>query len=320
MAIALAGDLPHTIAMSALSGPMAGKVCMVTGANRGIGLATALGLAKKGATVVLVCRSVERGRAAADTIIAESGNPSVQFMQADLSSQQSIRDFVEEFKRRYDRLHVLINNAGLAKRERALTAEGEELTLAVNHLAPFLLTHLLLDVLKANAPSRIVNVASFVHKWGKIDFANLHGEKKYGANKAYYQSKLANVLFTRELSRRLHGTGVTANACNPGIVATDFDVEYKGLSRFVSRWVFRPFKVNTDKGAETSLYLASSPEVEGVTGGYFIKKRPAGISKAARDLNLAARLWDASAELTGLARQAGKAVPAFLRHPASSKD
>lgn len=193
---------------------MTGKICLITGANSGIGKATALGLARMGAIVVLVCRDESRGKAAMTEIKAESRNEAVDLILADLSSQASISQLVADFNGRYQQLHVLIDNAGVAKAKRTLTVDSIETTFAVNHLAPFLLTNLLLDVLKASVPSRIVNVSSMVHRWGEIDFDDFQGEIRYNMDKAYNQSKLANVLFTYELARRLEGTGVTVNALN----------------------------------------------------------------------------------------------------------
>ncbi|MFQ5793638.1 MAG: SDR family oxidoreductase [Candidatus Bipolaricaulia bacterium] len=246
---------------------MQGKTRIVTGANSGIGKATALGLAKLGVTVVMVCRNPRKGEAAMAEIKAQSGNESVDLMIADLSSQQSIRQLVADFTDRYQRLHVLINNAGLHLSRRFVTADGIETTFAVNHLASFLLTNLLLDVLKASAPARIVNVTSSAHS-RTMDFDNLQGEKQYNGMQTYTQSKLANILFTYELARRLEGTGVTVNCLHPGTVRS-------GLQRNLPRIfrLLRLFFATPEKGAETSIYLASSPEVEGVSGKYFSDKR-----------------------------------------------
>ncbi|KKK66203.1 hypothetical protein LCGC14_2966450, partial [marine sediment metagenome] len=231
---------------------MKGKVCMITGANSGIGKTTALGLVKMGTTVVMVCRNRNRGEAAMDEIKAQSGNESVELMIADLASQKSIRQLVKDFTDKYQQLHVLINNAGVAKANRTLTVDGIETTFAINYLAPFLLTNLLLDALKASTPARIVNVSSMVYKWGTIDFDNLQGEKRYDMDKAYNQSKLAIVLFTYELARRLQGTGVTVNSLEPGLVATDFGREYTGFKRLMTTKIWRPFMKSPEKGAETS--------------------------------------------------------------------
>ena len=277
---------------------MAGRICLITGANRGIGRATALGLAKLGATVVMVCRDSERGRAAQAQIRAESGNPAVDLLVADLASQASIRQLAAAFKRRYRQLHVLIHNAGLAKKERIMTEDGLEMTLAVNHLAPFLLTQLLLDVLQASAPARIVNVSSMVHKWGKIAFGNLQGEQGYDMDKAYNQSKLANVLFTYELARQLEGSRVTANSLEPGMTLTAFGREYTGFKAFMSR-LWRVFMKSPARGAETSIFLASAPEVYDISGQHFVDRKAVRSAKATYDVALAQRLWTVSATLTG---------------------
>ncbi len=279
---------------------MKGKVCMITGANSGIGKATALGLVKMGTTVVMVCRNRNRGEAAMDEIKAQSGNESVELMIADLASQKSIRQLVKDFTDKYQQLHVLINNAGVAKANRTLTVDGIETTFAINYLAPFLLTNLLLDALKASTPARIVNVSSMVHKWGAIDFDNLQGEKRYDMDKAYNQSKLAIVLFTYELARRLQGTGVTVNSLEPGLVATDFGREYTGFKRLMTTKIWRPFVKSPEKGAETSIYLASSLEVEGITGKHFTNKKATKSSKRSHDESVWQRLWQVSEELTEL--------------------
>lgn len=285
---------------------MSGKVCMITGANSGIGKATALGLARMGATVVMVCRDQNRGKAAMDEIKAQSDNKSVNLMIADLASQNSIRQLVKDFKVSYQQLHVLINNAGVAKANRTLTVDSIETTFAVNHLAPFLLTNLLLDMLKAGTPTRIVNVSSMVHKWGAIDFDDLQGEKRYNMDKAYNQSKLADVLFTYELARKLQGTGVTVNSLEPGMVATDFGREYTGFKRLMTTKIWRPLMKSPEKGAETSIYLASSPEVEGITGKHFINKKATKSSKESFNESTSKRLWKVSEELTKLALQGNK--------------
>jgi len=273
---------------------------MITGANSGIGKATALGLVKMGTTVVMVCRNRNRGEAAMDEIKAQSGNESVELMIADLASQKSIRQLVKDFTDKYQQLHVLINNAGVAKANRTLTVDGIETTFAINYLAPFLLTNLLLDALKASTSARIVNVSSMVHKWGAIDFDNLQGEKRYDMDKAYNQSKLAIVLFTYELARRLQGTGVTVNSLEPGLVATDFGREYTGFKRLMTTKIWRPFVKSPEKGAETSIYLASSLELEGVTGKHFTNKKATKSSKRSHDESVWQRLWQVSEELTEL--------------------
>lgn len=281
---------------------MKDRVCVITGANSGIGKATALGLAKMGATVVLVCRDWRRGEAALAEIEAASGNSDLGLLLADLSLQASVRQLAEEFKARYSHLHVLINNAGIALSKRSVTAEGIETTFAVNYLAPFLLTNLLLDVLTASAPARVVNVAGDYHRKATLNFDNLMSERNYTRLGANNQAKLALVLFTYELARRLDGTGVTANCLHPGAVATDAaikDPDVSALARFMYKLV-KPFFLSPEEGAATSLYLASSPEVEGVTGKYFVKQAPVESSPESYDVAIARRLWDVSAELTGL--------------------
>ncbi|MDX2001945.1 MAG: SDR family oxidoreductase [Chitinophagales bacterium] len=280
---------------------MKNKICLITGGNAGIGKATAVGLAKQGAQVVIVSRSEEKAQQAVKDIIAQSNNQQVDYLIADLASQQSIRQLAAEFKSKYSQLHVLVNNAGAFFSEYGLTEDGIERQWAVNHLAPFLLTNLLLDVLKASAPARIVNVSSRAHYRGKIDFEDLNGTKNYdGFFKAYSQSKLANVLFTAELDRRLKGTGVTANSLHPGVVSTE--IAQKNSSGWAYwGWTFlRPFMVSTEQGAATSVFLASSPKVEGVSGKYFEKSKEKKPGKLAQDAALAKRLWEVSAQLTKL--------------------
>ncbi len=277
---------------------MKDRICLITGANSGIGKATTLGLVKMGAIVVMVCRNQNMGETALAEIKAQSGNESVEMMLADLASQESVRQLVRDYKDRYQQLDVLINNAGVAKANRTLTVDSIETTFAVNYLAPFLLTNLLLDMLKASAPARIVNVSSMVHKWSAIDFDNLQGEKRYDMDKAYNQSKLAVVLFTYELARKLQGTGVTVNSLEPGMVATNFAREYTGFKRLMATRLWRPFMKSPEKGAETSIYLASSPEVEGITGKYFINKKEAKPSKESYDETLSKQLWEVSVKLT----------------------
>ena len=279
--------------------PMRGKTAMVTGASTGIGKETARALAKMGANVVMVSRDRIRGESALAELSAEGGNGEIELMLADLSSQREVRRLAREFEAGHDRLEVLVNNAGGTFHERGSTEDGIERTFALNHLAPFLLTNLLLDVLEKSAPARVVNVASGAHAMGRIDFDDLRGERRYSPSRAYAQAKLANVMFTYELARRLKGTGVTANAAHPGFVATGFHDRNRGLARLVVDYVIRPtVMVPPDKGAETVVYLASSPEVEGATGGYFAKKEPKASSKRSKDREAARRLWEASEELT----------------------
>ena len=288
-----------------MTADMQGKVCVVTGANSGIGKETALGLAQLGATVVLVCRSQERGAAALAEIKQRSGNDSVALLVADLSSQRQVRRVAAAYRQQFDRLDVLVNNAALARRKRSVTEDGVELTLAVNHLAPFLLTNLLLDRLKASAPARVVTVSSAAHKDTEINFADLQGGQRYATFGfgAYSQSKLANVLFTYELVRRLEGTGVTANCLHPGVVAT-------GIFRDTPLWLrtglalARPLILGSAQGADTVLYLATAPEVAEVSGRYFEKRKPIQSSPLSYDTEVARRLWEVSEALTTASGQA----------------
>ena len=279
---------------------MNGKTCVVTGANAGIGKATAAGLASKGAAVALVCRDGERGQHARAEIIEQTGNERIALHLADLSSQASIRRLVQELSARYSKIDVLVNNAGMISRRRELTIEGFEAQFAVNHLAYFLLTNLLLDLLKAGGPARIVNVSSEAHKFGHIHFDDLHLEQSYTPLKAYSQSKLANILFTYELARRLSESSVTANCLHPGVVATQLLNDFFGFPRFFSR-VNRLFVSSPQRGAQTSLHVATSPDVREVSGKYFVRRRPANSSPASYDRQAAERLWQVSAELTGIA-------------------
>lgn len=279
------------------TGPMAGKTCILTGANTGIGKATALGLAKMGATVVMVCRSLERGEAAMAEIKRGSGNDSVSLLLADLSSRAAIHRLAADFKAKYPNLHVLINNAGIIPKKRTVAEDGLETQFAVNHVAYFLLTNLLLDQLKASAPSRIINVSSQVHNGASIDFDDLQSERSYSPTRVYGWTKLANVLFTYELAHRLEGTRVTVNCLHPGTVATNMLADYMpGGLRFLAKMI----GVSSEEGAQTSLFLATSPEVEGVSGKYFVNQGAVHSSKASYDKTAARRLWQVSAELTGL--------------------
>jgi NAD(P)-dependent dehydrogenase (short-subunit alcohol dehydrogenase family) len=275
---------------------MNGKICLITGANAGIGKVTTQRLAEMGATVVMVCRNQEKGEAASNEIKAKSGNANVELMIADLSSQAEIRRLADEFKATHDRLDVLVNNAGVYLPKRTLTIDGLETTFAVNHLAYFLLTNLLLEVLKKSAPSRIISVSSEAHKYGKLEFDNLQGEREYKGIPAYSHSKLANVLFTRELARRLEGTQVTANSLHPGAVATSI---FRNTPKPIE-WLIKMFTMNPEKGAQTSVYLATAREVEGISGKYFEKKLEKYPSRIAQDDALARRLWEVSERMTGL--------------------
>ncbi len=273
---------------------MRGKVCLVTGSNSGIGKVTALVLARYGAQVVMLCRNPARGEAAQAEIKAKSGNQAVDLLVADLTSPGSIRQAVQEFLNRYTRLDVLVNNAGGLTPGRVLSAEGIETNFAANYLGPFLLTNLLLNVIRSSAPARIVNVSSLAHVYSKLDLENLQLERGFSGFTAYSRSKRALILFTYELARRLAGSGVTVNCLHPGFVRTEMGSS--GLVMRLSRFI----QISPEKGARTSLYLACSPEVEGVTGKYYSNCKPVRSVPQTYDQALAARLWEISALLTGL--------------------
>ena len=278
---------------------MKGKVCIVTGANAGIGLETARGLAKQGATVVMVCRNPEKGTKAMVDIKQSTGNEDVHLLLADLASQRQIRALADAFTSQFDRLDVLVNNAGVFRPDKALTEDGYESTFAINHLAYFLLTHLLLGTLKATPFSRIVNVSSNAHLSAKIDFDALQDVDSYNGFAAYGQSKLANVLFTYELARHLKDTDVTCNALHPGVVKTN--IASHGFSLFTVFFnLFSPFFKRPADGAATSLYLATSPDVKGVTGRYFDNKKEKRSSAVSYNAEVARELWDVSCSLTGI--------------------
>ena len=278
---------------------MVDKVCVVTGASRGIGRETALGLARQGATVVMVGRDPTRGASSVAYVRGNSGNDAVHLALADLSSQREIRTLAGDLTEQYERIDVLVNNAGAVNLRRTVTADGIELTWAVNHLAYFLLTNLLLPVLRESAPARVVNVSSDAHKGGRMRFEDLQGERRYSGWAAYSQSKLANLLFTYELARRLAGTGVTANAVHPGTVSTGFGKNNPGWLRW-GITLAGPFMLSAAQGAETVIYLASSPDVEGVSGKYFVKCREVESTPASHDEADARRLWQVSEQMTGL--------------------
>lgn len=279
---------------------MSEKVYIVTGANAGIGKATALGLAKTGGTVVMVCRNPEKGKATQQEIVQQSGNSKVDLLLADLSVQADIRQLAQKINDTYDRIDVLVNNAGGVFSSRTLTKDGLEYTFALNHLAYFLLTDLLLDKIKASAPARIVSVSSDVSTGGKIDFDNLQGEKSYSSFGAYAQSKLANILFANELARRLEGTGVTSNSLHPGVVRTNFGRDTTNFFFSAIIKLLGIFFISPEDGAATSLHLALSPEVEGVTGKYFAKKKAKTPNSIALDTAVSQRLWQVSKDLTNL--------------------
>lgn len=280
---------------------MNGKICLVTGGTNGIGKATAQALAQMGATVVIVGRDAQKAVQVCKEIQAASGNQNVDWLLADLSSQQDIRRLATEFKSKYSQLHVLINNAGGTFMTRQLSIDGIEMTFALNHLAYFLLTNLLLDMIKASAPARIINVSSDAHSGGKIEFDNLQGERSYSGIGPYGNSKLANILFTTELARRLEGIGVTVNALHPGLVSTGFGKNNPGLVMKIMGVVIPLIARSPEKGAETSIYLVSSPVVQNITGKYFVDCKVTQPAPQAADSAVARKLWDASAEMVVLA-------------------
>lgn len=283
---------------------LVGKVIIVTGANTGIGFMTAKELAQRGARVILGCRNQEKGTTARDSIIAATGNNDVHFKHLDLASLTSVRTFADDIIKNEKQLDILINNAGIIETNHVKTEDGLSLIMQSNHFGPFLLTSLLLPLLKTSAPSRIVNVSSVVYSSGKIDFDNLNfekdTEKSFNMIKAYENTKLCNVLMTLELARRLEGTGVTANCLHPGVVATDLLITLKK-----SWWryfipLMKPFMKTPWEGAQTSIFLAASPKVEGVTGKYYVNCRESNLAARARDKDVARKLWELSEKLVGL--------------------
>ena len=269
---------------------MNGRVCVVTGATAGIGKETALGLAKMGATVVIVARDAAKSARTVDEIGKVVPNAKLDVVLADFASLDAVREAAAEIGKRYRALHVLMNNAGVANKHRVVTVDGYEQIFAVNHLAPFLFTRELMPLLRAGAPSRIVNVASVAERNNPIDFDDLQSEKRYGGFRVYGKSKLANVMFTYQLAARLAGTGITANCLHPGAVATDM---LKKIPWLVYAMI-SPFLLSPEQGAVTQLFLASSPEVQGVSGGYYVKSKAARSSPRSYDVSAQMRLWDAS--------------------------
>src|SRR5215207_3182082 len=276
------------------NGGMEGKVVLITGGTSGIGRAAATG-----AEVVVSGRSRERGESAVEEIRDTSGNEKVSLMLADLAVQAEVRGLAEEFRDRYDRLDVLVNNAGIIQSKRTQTPDGIELTLAVNHLAPFLLTNLLLDLLKESAPSRIVTVSSEARRGAQIDFDDLQSERRYRAFKVYGMTKLANILFTYELAERLERTGVVANCLHPGGVNTNFGNNNRSFGTLIFR-AFKPFMRTPEQGADTVVYLAVSPEAGKMTGRYLTDRKVVSTFQDPHDEVMQKRLWEISEELTNL--------------------
>jgi NAD(P)-dependent dehydrogenase (short-subunit alcohol dehydrogenase family) len=284
--------------MALPEGPMSGKVCVVTGASSGIGKAASLVLAQFGAEIILVCRDKARGEAALAEVRAAATAGAARLEIADLSSLQEVRDLAGRLAS-LDGLDVLINNAGLVLGDHRITADGFEYTFALNHLAPFLLTNLLREKLAASAPARVITVSSSAHQAARLDLADLQLAGHFNGWRAYSNSKLANILFTTELARRLTGTGVTANCLHPGTVNTGFGRDGSRVLR-LGLDLGRRFLRTPGQGADTVVYLASSPDVEGATGGYYVRRKLRAPSRAAQDQATARRLWEISVELTGL--------------------
>jgi retinol dehydrogenase 14 len=282
-----------------MSGPMAGKTVLITGATSGIGRATALGLARMGAHLAITGRDRGRTEDAAREIRA-AGGEQVDVLVADLSSQSEVRRLAEEVLHSLSRIDVLINNVGGYWDTRHVTVDGLERTFALNHLAPFLLTNLLLDKLKQSAPARVVTVSSNAHAAGRIDFGDLQGERSYSGARAYSQSKLANILFSYELARRLPAASVTANVLHPGLVNTSFGAEDPAGVQKLLVPLLRPFMKTPARGAATSIHLASAPDLERVTGRHFVNSQPTRSSKPSFDEAVAARLWQVSSDLVDL--------------------
>lgn len=281
------------------SSQLSGKTVLVTGATDGIGRVTAEALAAMGADLFLVGRNPQKTAETARAISKKTANPDIHFLVADLCVQSDVRRLAEAFRQQRRQLHVLVNNAGGIFMQRQTSPDGIEMTLALNHLAYFLLTNLLLDVLISSAPARIVNVSSGAHVGGKVDFQNLQLAHGYSSFKAYSQSKLANVYFTYELARRLSGSNVSVNCLHPGFVATNFGVSNGGFFKPIFK-LFQVGAISPAEGAATSIYLASSPQVDGVSGKYFDQKKPVSSSKISYDSGIAQQLWNVSLQLTGL--------------------
>jgi NAD(P)-dependent dehydrogenase (short-subunit alcohol dehydrogenase family) len=282
---------------------MTGKTCLVTGATSGIGRAAANALAQQGATVVLLSRNAAKCEEVAAGMRSATGNQHIGFIAADLSSLAAVRTAAGEFRNRYTRLDVLLNNAGVSPSRRRESVDGFEYTFALNHLGHFLLTRLLLDLLIASAPSRIVSVSSSIYKQARIDFDDLQLWRRFSAMRAYANSKLAGILFTLELARRMAGKGVTVNAMAPGLVKTNIGQEEGWLYAFSKRMADFFGGKTPEQGADTLVWLATAPEVAGLTGQYFEKRKALPLSRDAADPELATRMWRVSEELCGVRKE-----------------
>ncbi|XP_062297206.1 retinol dehydrogenase 12, like [Scomber scombrus] len=272
------------------------QTVVITGANTGIGKETAIDLAKRGARVIIACRDMEKAQEAVKEVITNSGNENVVCMKLDLSDIRSIREFAEAINKDEPKLNILINNAGVMVCPYGKTADGFEMQIGVNHMGHFLLTHLLIDLIKRSAPARIVTVSSMAHSWGSINLEDINSEKSYDKKAAYSQSKLANVLFTRSLAKKLEGTGVTTYSLHPGVVQTDLWRHLNGPQQFVMKMV-SPFTKTSVQGAQTTIYCAVEPKLEKESGGYYSDCAPANCSAAGKDDDLAQKLWELSCRM-----------------------
>ncbi|KAG7336116.1 hypothetical protein KOW79_000809 [Hemibagrus wyckioides] len=273
-----------------------GKTVLITGANTGIGKETAIDLAKRGMRVIIACRDMEKADAALKEIVEVSGNQNVVCKKLDLADSNSIREFAQNINSEEKQLNILINNAGVMACPYAQTADGFEMQIGVNHMGHFLLTFLLTDLLKRSAPARIVTVSSMAHKWGTINLDDLNSEKSYDKSKAYSQSKLANVLFTRYLAKKLQGTGVTTYVLHPGVVQTEL-WRHLNQPQQAAMWLIKPFTKTSLQGAQTTIYCAVAPELETESGNYYSDCAAASCSSAAMDDDMAQRLWDLSCQM-----------------------
>ncbi|XP_026147619.1 retinol dehydrogenase 12, like isoform X2 [Mastacembelus armatus] len=276
-----------------------GKTVVITGANTGIGKETAIDLAKRGAKVIIACRDMEKAEAAVKDVIESSGNENVLCMKLDLADSRSIKEFADAINKGEPKLNILINNAGVMVCPYGKTADGFEMQIGVNHLGHFLLTHLLIDLIKRSAPARIINVSSMAHSWGSINLEDINSENGYDKNKAYAQSKLANILFTSSLAKRLEGTGVTAYSLHPGVVQTDLWRHLNGPQQFFMK-IISPFTKNSVQGAQTTIYCAVEPSLEKESGGYYSDCAPANCSAAGKDNDLAQKLWELSCRMLSI--------------------
>ncbi|XP_062335954.1 retinol dehydrogenase 12, like [Osmerus eperlanus] len=275
------------------------KTVIITGANTGIGKETALDLAKRGARIIMACRDMEKAESALKEVVEGSGNKNVVILKLDLSDTKSIKEFAEVINREESKLNILINNAGVMVCPYGKTADGFEMQIGVNHMGHFLLTYLLIDLIKRSAPSRIINVSSMAHSLGTINLDDINSEKGYNKNKAYSQSKLANILFTHLLAKRLEGTGVTAYSLHPGVVQTDLWRHLNPAQQAVMKMV-SPFTKNSVQGAQTTIYCAVDPGLETKSGGYYSDCAPATCSRAATDDSVAQKLWDLSCQMLSI--------------------